>query len=643
MKKSIMKICAFALALTVLLGAFPLSASAIEHNASPIDYNDKELGYNTSTIKENAGFIWQNQKTVKKNAQSGTIHNNASGATVEQNYGKIGSSIAASREYGASGNEGEIEENYGQITNCANGSKVHRNYGSITDTHSGVMYYNYESGAIHINDGTIAENAGQIEYNSRGGLIGGNYGTISKGNTGTVMINLGTIAKNGVAIGLLPEPGIVEENQGIITINEAQGTVGKNTGTVSQNIGTVNNYTGGTVAENTKAGVVYNYGGTVRQNSGKHYIQADLEAAHTTVTYGEGFSSDNGIDCWLLAGTSGKAVITPDEDYEIKTIATGSGITAAEKNSDGSWSVTVGGLSANVTAESMGVSPDPLPQSCIITIVTGGHGEDISVEVPRGENVFTALDNKGVFEALGARETEDYIFRDLATKPLSEFADEEEYGDDAYALLQKTVDSDMTLYAGFYTKLKSVSLSLAAPVAGTEITVDEEYRQLPQPVVTVADGAHCMVAVDSLCWDAKESDGSISFFEGVFEAGKTYCAEMILTPDFGYWMDDDTEVICNGGAVEESGGKMSLYVILSVTAAADCKPLLGDANGDGHVNISDVTAIQRHLADLEYIDKTRLSAADVNRDGKFDISDATYLQRFLAEFFESAEIGSPMK
>ena len=116
---------------------------------------------------------------------------------------------------------------------------------------------------------------------------------------------------------------------------------------------------------------------------------------------------------------------------------------------------------------------------------------------------------------------------------------------------------------------------------------------------------------------------------------------MILTPEFGYWMDDNTEVICNGCTVEESGGRMSLYVILSATAVEE--PLLGDINGDGYVTIGDVTAIQRHLADLEYIDETLLAAANVNQDGKVDIDDATHLQRFLARFFESSAIGKPME
>ena len=63
-----------------------------------------------------------------------------------------------------------------------------------------------------------------------------------------------------------------------------------------------------------------------------------------------------------------------------------------------------------------------------------------------------------------------------------------------------------------------------------------------------------------------------------------------------------------------------------------CNPQKGDVNLDGNINIKDVTAIQRHLADLGAFSKEQLAAADTNGDGKVDINDATHLQRYLAEF-----------
>lgn len=60
--------------------------------------------------------------------------------------------------------------------------------------------------------------------------------------------------------------------------------------------------------------------------------------------------------------------------------------------------------------------------------------------------------------------------------------------------------------------------------------------------------------------------------------------------------------------------------------------VLGDVDRDGFVSINDVTAIQRHLAELEELSDLQKSAADVNGDGIIDISDATNIQLFLAEY-----------
>lgn len=58
----------------------------------------------------------------------------------------------------------------------------------------------------------------------------------------------------------------------------------------------------------------------------------------------------------------------------------------------------------------------------------------------------------------------------------------------------------------------------------------------------------------------------------------------------------------------------------------------GDVNEDGKVNIRDVTAIQRFLAEYTDLAERQRGAADVNFDGVVDINDATHLQMYLAEF-----------
>lgn len=58
---------------------------------------------------------------------------------------------------------------------------------------------------------------------------------------------------------------------------------------------------------------------------------------------------------------------------------------------------------------------------------------------------------------------------------------------------------------------------------------------------------------------------------------------------------------------------------------------IGDVNLDGQININDVTAIQRHIAELELLSDEQLAMADTNGDEEIDISDATHLQMYLAE------------
>ncbi len=69
---------------------------------------------------------------------------------------------------------------------------------------------------------------------------------------------------------------------------------------------------------------------------------------------------------------------------------------------------------------------------------------------------------------------------------------------------------------------------------------------------------------------------------------------------------------------------------------------LGDANADGKVNVNDVTAIQRHLAEVEIIEGVYYHAADTDASGIVDVIDATNLQSYLAEYEVVYAIGEVM-
>ncbi len=70
----------------------------------------------------------------------------------------------------------------------------------------------------------------------------------------------------------------------------------------------------------------------------------------------------------------------------------------------------------------------------------------------------------------------------------------------------------------------------------------------------------------------------------------------------------------------------------NISFIATVSESIGDANGNGTVNVTDVTRIQRHVSELQQIPEDRLLDADTNGDGVVDINDATFLQMYLAEY-----------
>ena len=70
--------------------------------------------------------------------------------------------------------------------------------------------------------------------------------------------------------------------------------------------------------------------------------------------------------------------------------------------------------------------------------------------------------------------------------------------------------------------------------------------------------------------------------------------------------------------------------------------ILGDANGNGKVDITDATVIQRYLTGLSvfYPDETLMNA-DVDGDGVLTILDATFIQRHVTKINTPYPIGEP--
>lgn len=63
-------------------------------------------------------------------------------------------------------------------------------------------------------------------------------------------------------------------------------------------------------------------------------------------------------------------------------------------------------------------------------------------------------------------------------------------------------------------------------------------------------------------------------------------------------------------------------------------PVLGDADRDGVLSVTDVTRIQEYLAELIEEEEIDLTVSDTNHDGYVSILDATHIQMFLAHLIK---------
>lgn len=114
-----------------------------------------------------------------------------------------------------------------------------------------------------------------------------------------------------------------------------------------------------------------------------------------------------------------------------------------------------------------------------------------------------------------------------------------------------------------------------------------------------------------------------------------------LTANTDYTYTINTDIASGKGTVTITGkgdycGTVTREFRISVLQ------ILGDADGNGIVNISDATVIQRHLTNISVsYPKETLMNADVNGDGVLTIIDATLIQRYVTKINTPYPIGEP--
>lgn len=85
---------------------------------------------------------------------------------------------------------------------------------------------------------------------------------------------------------------------------------------------------------------------------------------------------------------------------------------------------------------------------------------------------------------------------------------------------------------------------------------------------------------------------------------------------------------------------MSVLFLFAFSVIAQCEAIsyiIGDADDDSNVTVSDATTIQMKLAKLD-VKKFNEKAADIDHSG-LDITDATNIQLYLAKYPNTYNIG----
>ena len=67
--------------------------------------------------------------------------------------------------------------------------------------------------------------------------------------------------------------------------------------------------------------------------------------------------------------------------------------------------------------------------------------------------------------------------------------------------------------------------------------------------------------------------------------------------------------------------------------------LLGDADLNGTINITDATAVQKHAAQIEMLTGKSLYSADPDEDGAINVKDATVIQKYCADISTDTRVG----
>lgn len=161
-----------------------------------------------------------------------------------------------------------------------------------------------------------------------------------------------------------------------------------------------------------------------------------------------------------------------------------------------------------------------------------------------------------------------------------------------------------------------------------------------------ADSAEVVKTIGDY-WKASETGYWLNGFAGLdMKDGVLY----YNTPSSVYYLNTKTGETDSLGKIssdKESYGMRvidgKIYVALSstpnekttLTYFGECKDfddfMLGDVTGDGQIDITDATSIQKYLVEMEVYTEKQIKCADFDKDGYITVNDITAIQTYMAD------------
>ena len=181
---------------------------------------------------------------------------------------------------------------------------------------------------------------------------------------------------------------------------------------------------------------------------------------------------------------------------------------------------------------------------------------------------------------------------------------------------------------------------LPVPPPQTDVNINLFNKAVPEITSATVDGSTITLQFSEYMNPKTFQNITVKDFKGnniaytlSYSTDETSYEGTVYVKEFSIVFNEDYQTSVDYYTVEINKAKSYSDVEYNGTARIGEFPFqIGDTNLDGIISISDVTAIQRHLAELAILTYDQLVLADTNGDGSVDITDATHLQKYLAEF-----------